>query len=97
MNLDEAVPDTLFPAAALYVVLMWVLAFRLGWLRRHGASEAPSTLEFLYGKLGFAAVGFLYSGRHRRLGDKTVSLLVVSCRILFVFLVGFFVYVIVAI
>ena len=67
----------------IYLVLVTLLAFRLGWLRKSGhASEAPTTLGFLFGWLGLGPVGFILTARHRQLRDRLASVLVVVCRTL---------------
>jgi len=70
---------------ASYVILMYVLGFRLGWLRKSGrAPSAPYTSDFFFGWLGWSAVAFLFSGRHKQIGDRAATTMVIVCRVLFV-------------
>lgn len=77
--------DIVFPVVIAYFAAIYALGFRLGWLRRSGrAPAAPYTVDFLFGFLGIAALGFIASGRHRSLGDRLASWLVWTTRTLFV-------------
>ena len=69
-------------AAGVYLVSMYVLAFRLGWLKRTGRfPEAPTAFEFLFGGFGWTALSFLYGKRHRVIGDLLVSVITLSARV----------------
>ena|SRR5665213_1927156 len=69
--------------AAGYITLMYVLALRLGWLRRSGrVPSAPYTIDFLFKRLGLNAIWFLFSERHKQIHDVLSTVLVIVCRAL---------------
>ena len=78
---DQVFFCALFVVAA-YLASMYMLAFRLGWLRRTGrAPDAPSTIGFFFDWFG---VGFLLRGRHKGVGDPLTSGLVIAGRVLLI-------------
>ena len=80
---QETIFNVIFAVAVVYVATYWALAFRLGWLRHSGRSRtAPTTLEFIFGSLGLQGMAFVFSGDHKRVGDRTASLMVVAIRVL---------------
>lgn len=68
-----------------YIVLGWATAFRIGWLHGERRSpEIPSFGAFVLGGFGLTALLFMFSDRHRRIGDPVLSMLVIACRWVFV-------------
>jgi hypothetical protein len=59
------------------MITLYVLAFRLDALRKSGrAPDAPTAREFIWSGLGMYGFGFIVSGRHKEIGDRAVSNLV---------------------
>jgi len=66
---------------AAYFTSLFSLGFRLGALQKSGqAQDAPTAREFLWSRPGAAAL-FVLSSRHKKIGDRAVTRLVIMTRI----------------
>ena len=81
--LRDLVALSYLPMAVVYIISIYVLAFRLAWLRSSGRQpDAPTSRDFLLGRLGWNSYRFVFSNRHKQFADPLVTALTILCRAL---------------